>query len=251
MFFWRHAFFDLGELGHESIVDREATGCVVDNRVTLQLASVRPGFVADVRGLAARNGEHRDAELFAKNLELLDRTRSLHICRNEQRLSIELTLEQRGELGRRRRLAGALQTYHDNAGWLRLRGEGDVLAFRGHHLLKLVLAGFDEALGRTDAHGALADLGLALHRLADDLFFHAREEALHHAELDVRFQERDAYVPQRLVDVFFGELGNASESISRCAEALGQRLEHGITRDGRAYHAPSGGTRECCRPRSA
>jgi hypothetical protein len=52
---------------------------------------------------------------------------------------------------------------------------------------------------------------------ADGALFNAGDEVLDHLEIDVRFQKRQAHLPQCLIDVFFSELA-----------AVAQQFENGV-----------------------
>ena len=77
---------------------------------------------------------------------------------------------------------------------------------RAHERLELVVADLDEVVLRRDPHDALLRLDLGLDDLADRLLADARDEALHHLERDVRLEQRDADVAQRVVDHLGGDL---------------------------------------------
>jgi len=176
------ALFDLDQLAHQRFVDREPAGGVVDDGVALELA--RLGLCLGAH-FERRNAAHREHRPLA---ELLQVAR---------------------QLAGGRRLTGALQTDHHDAGDRGGIDERERLALGLHQRDQLVLADLDEDLARTDPD-LLALYGRgALHRLADGLLFDRGEEALDDVELDVRLEQRQPHIAQRLLDVVGRQLGDA------------------------------------------
>jgi hypothetical protein len=66
------------------------------------------------------------------------------------------------------------------------------------------------------------------------LLFDPGEEVLDDVELDVGFEQRQADVAQRLLDVVLGQLRHAGQAVLGGAESFAQRVEHGCTGGGRA-----------------
>jgi hypothetical protein len=110
-------------------------------------------------------------------------------------------------------------------------GPHDGLAVELHHRDHLVVADLDEVIARGGLVRARVGLHLGGDRLAEGLLLHAAQEGLHDADLDVRFEEAEAHLAQRGVDVALGQLGEAGEAVSGLAEAPGDRLEHGMLTD--------------------
>ena len=210
---------------HQRLVDREATGGVVDDDVATEPLRLCAGGSADVDGALAGNAEDRNLELRAEDVELLDGGGALHVGGDEQRLLL-LFFEVARELRARRRLAGALEPDHHDPGRAALR-EGDGLTLVVHHLLQLVVADLDEEIARGHLLRLAGLLHPALQRLPDRLLLHAGEEGFDDADLDVRFEQAQADFAERGVDVAVGELGEPGEAIAGLAKAFGERVEHG------------------------
>src|SRR6185436_16895966 len=99
-------------------------------------------------------------------------------------------LEPARELSAARRLTGALEAAHHDAGGSGARPV-ELGVDRAHHLDQLVLADRDERLLRRDLDGAvLLALRAELDLLALGLLLDALEEALDDAELDIAFEQR-------------------------------------------------------------
>ena len=180
-------------------------------------------------GVAPGDVEDRDADLLAEDLELLDGGGALHVGRDEERLLVFL-LEQARELRARRRLAGALEADHHDAGRLPLGRQREGRAVAGRHERdELVVADLDEDLARRDLQRlALLALRARPDDLAERLLLHASEEGLDDAELDVRLEQREPDLAERGLDVLLRQLGQTREAIPGRFEPFGEGVEHGV-----------------------
>ena len=140
-------------------------------------------------------GQRGDAGLLAQHAQLLLRGGPARVERRHQHFLAIALLEAIGDLGRRRRLARALQAGHQDGD--RRRGvEIDRLGIRAEHAHQLVIDDLDDHLaGRHRLDDVLADR-LGLHRLG---------EVLDHVERDVGFQQRAAHLAHGLGDVAVGQ----------------------------------------------
>ena len=111
----RDRLLDLLELGHELLVDREPAGGVEDRRRRLLPLRGLERAAAHLGRRDARLVEHRDAELLAEHLELLDGGGPVDVGGDEERL-LALLEEQVRELAGGGRLTGALEADHHDAG---------------------------------------------------------------------------------------------------------------------------------------
>ena len=90
------------------------------------------------------------------------------------------------------------------------------------------MADLDEVIARLgDDLAAACVLGGERHHLAERLLLHLRDEAPDDVEIDVALEQRDAHVPQRLLDVGRRQLDLTAQAIARGLEAFGDGLEHG------------------------
>ncbi len=213
-----HRRADRRQLLHQRLVDREAAGGVVDDHVAAELRGFGLGGLADLERRRAGMLNTGTSIWLAEHLQLLDGGRALHVGGDEQRLLAFLGQVAR-ELGGARGLTGALQADHHDAGGSAVR-ELERLAFVRHQRHQLVVANLDELLARTDAVG----LAAVAHRVCTvsptALLFHAGQEALDDAQLDVGLEQRGSHLPQRGLDVFWLELGEAGEAVLSLAKPL-------------------------------
>ena len=160
-----------------------------------------------------------------RHLELLDGSGALHVGGDEERLLLEIVLEVPGELGGRGRLARALEADHHDARRARAgRGEDERLFAlgRAHEGDELVVGDLGELVAGGDLHRLAAGAGrLDAYDLADGLLLDPGEEGLHHAELDVGLEQREAHLAQRHLHVGFGQLGETGEAVARLLEPFG------------------------------
>ena len=121
-----------------------------------------------------------------------------------------------GELGGRRRLAGALQAGHqDDRRRLRLQVEvGDAFAHRRRELAV------------DDADERLAGRERAAHLGAEGAVLDAGDEVAHHRQRDVGFEERHAHLAQHVLDVLVGDARRAAHRLDEPAQAIGEGRSH-------------------------
>src|SRR5262249_28935953 len=132
-----------------------------------------------------------------------------------------------GELARRRCFPGALQPDHHHPGYLPLRLVIEADVHRAHQRLQLVVADLHEVIAGRDLDPPPALVGDGrLYSLADRLLPHARYEFLHHVEGDVRLQQRDADVAQRLVHHLGGDFALTGEAVLCGPETFSDCLQH-------------------------
>jgi hypothetical protein len=214
-----------GDLLHQLLVHGEAAGRVVDHGVEPLVAGALTSGGADRRRgpLAAVHG---DADGGAELLELEYCGRALYVRRHQQR-SAALALEVSRQLGRHRGLADALETeqqHRDDA----VLVAGEARVHGTHELHELLLADGHEVLARGRAvHATLGVADAGLHALAQGALLDARQEALHHPEVDVRLEQRGTHVAQRLPEVLAAQLADAAQALAGRLESPGQGLEHG------------------------
>ena len=160
-----HGVADVGGLLHQLGVDAEAAGGVDDDDVVdlaLGLLDRRAGHrdrVADA--VAGLGGEDGHADALAVDLELLDGVGALEVGGDQHR-GLALLLEPQRELGRQRRLAGALEAgeHDDRRAGL---GVAQPAGLAAEDRDELVVDDLDDLLGRVErpadllAAGALLD----------------------------------------------------------------------------------------------
>ena len=182
-----------------------------------------------VGGRGLRGGEGGDADggdvlrdavgikaeffLLRKNLQLVDGGGAVNVAAHDEG-PVAALFEQLAELGRRGRLAGAVETDHQN--FQRARGGQGVRAL-AEELHQLVVDDLDDLLAGGDA---LQDF------LADALGLDALDELTRDLEMHVRRKQGGAHFFQSVRHVFFRELTDAAEVAQGVAEFFRERFEH-------------------------
>ena len=151
----------------------------------------------------------------AQGLELVNGSRALQVGGN-QHGPLALALEVLGQLGRRRRLPGALQARHQDHEWRRRRArQRDGLVTKGDD--EFLVDDLDDLLaGRQALHDVATDGAL----------LHPGQEGLHHRNVDIGFEQRQTDFAQGSVDVGLAETAFAAQTSEDVAEAIGESVEH-------------------------
>ena len=179
------------EFLYQRLVDLLPAGGVVNLNVRPRLGGgPRRPFAADLDEvrLTGSGTEHRHADLVSQRCQLLDGSGTLEVARDEHRRA-PLLLEQFGELGRTRRLAGTIEANHHDPGRLVEVERRRVTAEEGR---QLVVEDFDDLLPGGHA---------AQHVLPERLVLDPRDERLGDLEVDVRLQQRQPHLAHGVVDV--------------------------------------------------
>ncbi len=214
-----HGAFDgLGFL-HHVLVDVQATGGVDDDHVAQVIDRVLHAFLGDGDRVLPVAAVHAHAHLVAERLELVGGGGTVHVARHEQRRVLFL-LQAIRELGGGSRLARALKAdEHDD---VRDAAREDELGI-----------GASQKLGQLvehDLHDVLRGRERIEHLGGETALLRAGAELLHHLEVDVRFQKRQADLAHGGVDVVFGEAALAAQAGEDVLQTLGQAFEHGNLR---------------------
>ena len=127
-----------------------------------------------------------------------------------------LRLQVAGELGDRRRLAGALQA-DDHDHHRRRRREVELDGAVAHQLGQLGADDLDEVLlGRQAAE----------HLLAERLAAHALGEVARDLEVDVGLEQRQAHLAHGVLDVALGDLAVPAQPLDGLLELVAEGVEH-------------------------
>jgi len=224
------------DLGHQGLVDRQPAGGVDQQHVEVVALGVVQRRQRDiVRLLFGRGFEPLGAGLARHGLELLDGGRTVDVGRDGQHLLLALFDQVLGELGGRRRLAGALQAGHQDDGG-RLGGKVDV----GHTLAH----GRREFLVH-DRHQHLAGVQRADHLLAQRLLLDPRDEVAHDGQGHVGLEQGHAHLAQHVLHIAVGDAGLAAHRLDEATQAVGEGGSH---RMGRARSAESRQAKSTLRP---
>src|SRR4051794_1801341 len=209
---------DVLELLHQALVDVEAAGRVHDQDVLALLLGAVQRPPRDVHRVAV--GPllvDVGAGLAADLDELVHGRRAVDVARRDGDRGPVLLLEMPGQLGRRGRLARALEAGHEDDR-RRPRRERDPRRGAAHEGRELLVDDLDDLLAGvelTDHVGAQAALLDAARELLDDL------------EVDVGLEQREADLAHGLVDVVLGQGSAGADVGERLLELLGEGVEHG------------------------
>ena len=186
---------DVFQLVHELFVDMQAACGIEENQIVAVLFGKVDAVLCDLDRIALALVKHRDVQLLADHLELVDRRGAVYVARDEQRAPLLLLAQQACELGAVGGLARALQAghHHDGGGIGRYGQAGRLSAEQGGQLL---VDDLDDLLRRGQA---LEDLGIGR------LFGDRLDEILGDLEVDVRLQKRHADLTHGLLDVGLGQ----------------------------------------------
>ena len=210
---------DLGDLGHQRLVEGDAAGSVEHDDVVAAELTGLDGAPRDLHGALAGDDRQRlDADLLAEDGELLHRGRAARIERGHQDLLLVPIGQAPGDLGGRGRLARTLQTHHQDRH--RRHGvEGDALALAAERVDQHVVDDLDDLLAGRDR---LQHLG------ADGALPHLVGEAADDLERDVGLEQRPAHLAQRGVDVVLGQRAPAGQAREDAGKSVAQRAEHAV-----------------------
>ena len=212
-----HDVADLHRLRHERFVDVGAPRRVEhDHVVAAKPRGIERAARDLLRRLARNDGERLDLRLLAQDAQLLLRRRPPRVERGHQHFLLVAVGKPLGDLGRGRRLAGALQAdEHDRD---RRRGmEIDRHRIGAQHGDELVVHDLDNHLpGGDRAQNLLAD-GLRLDLLG---------EVLDDVERHVGLDERAPHLAHGFADVALGERAAPRQLVEDARKAIRQRLKH-------------------------
>ena len=167
---------------HQRLVDLQPAGGVEHDHIVTAEPRRVVGALGDIdRLLAGDDRQGRDPSLFAQHFQLFLGGRALRVERRHQNFFTVPFLQACGDLRRRGRLTGALQTDQHDADRCRSQ-QFKPLRLRAQHLDQLVVHDLDDHLARRDR---------AQHFLADRLFPHLFDKVAHHRQGDVRFEQGD------------------------------------------------------------
>ncbi len=150
--------------------------------------------------------KHRNVQLFSQRVQLVHGRRAINVRRDEQRLA-SLFLEQPCELATGSRLAGAVQTDHQDATRIRVEFERGIFGTEQVH--EFIVDDFDDLLAGLDA---LNDLG------ADGFGFDALDEVAGDLEIHVGLQQRHADLAQGIGHVGLGDFSEPAQVPERVLE---------------------------------
>ena len=165
--------------GHQRLVDMQPPGSVQHQHVkALQLRRLQRALRDINRLLPGDDRQRRHANLLAQHLQLVLRGRAIDVEGRHHHLLAALVFQQLGQLGRRRRLARALQTHHHHDGGRR-HIQLDVGILAAQRLHQAVVH---------DLHDLLAGRHRLQHFHADRTLGRPVDEVLHHRQRYIGLQ---------------------------------------------------------------
>ena len=212
---------DRDELGHQLVVDVQAAGGVDDHGVEARASSPRRPRPSRAPPDPSRPAGSctRSAGLLRDDVQLLDRRRTLHVGRHQQRM-LALLRQPLRQLARRRRLAGALQPeQQDDARPLRSSAGGRPSALPKSATIS------SRTILTTCCDGARLRSTSCLRRVHRPVA-DAIDERLDDLEIDVGFEQRETNLAQRRLDVLGRQPRLAAERLEDVLEACAEGIEH-------------------------
>ena len=208
------------KLLHQRLVHVQAAGGVQDDRIQHAGLGVAQGLAAHGDGgRGARGTVDLDLHHPAQGHQLVLRRRPLEVGRHQER-PLTLAPEEPSQLPGRGGFSGPLQTdQHEHGGWL--PGGPQAVGRAAHEGRQLLIDHLDHLLARRERfenvtpHGALTD---ALEERANDL------------DVDVRFEQGQTHLAQRLRDVVLAEAAEATQPLEDVVQPVAEPLEHGFPR---------------------
>ncbi len=192
---------------------RPAVSRITTSSPSLRAAS-RPSRAAATGSLRS-SAIHRQLDLLAELLELIDRRGALEVA-GDERGALPVTAQKEAELRRGGRLARPLETGEEDH--RRRAAEREPRVPRTHERGQLLVDDLHDLLTRREA---LQDV-LSQRPLLD-----GRREVARNFEVDVRLEEREADLAHRLRDRLLVEATTATEAAESGLELVGERVEHG------------------------
>ena len=199
---------DVLGLVHHLVVHVQAARRVHDHHVAQVVDGVLDALLRDLHRILPVAAVHAHTDLGAERLQLVGRGGAVHVAGHEQGRMV-LLLQAVGQLRGGRRLAGALQAHqHDDVGDAAAQDELAVGA--AQQLGQLVEHDLDDVLRRRQR---VEHLGV------EAALLRARDERLHHLEVDVRFQKRHADLAHGVVDIVLGQAALAAQPAEYALQA--------------------------------
>ena len=216
---WRHRAGDPHQLVHHRVVDVQASGGVEDDHVLVALPSgLEPGTCDLQRGRADRPGVDLDPDLVTQLHELIDGSGPIDVGGHQER-PLPVLAQANPQLGGRGRLSRTLQPNQHEDRWAAPQVQLPTLAAERRD--ELVVNDLDDLLSGIEpgqevrAQRALTDAG---------------DELLHHAEVDVRLEQRQADLAQGDVEVGLGDLCFPAQAVDHGLQPGTERFEHWLAR---------------------
>ena len=215
-------FVDLFELLHQFGIDGQATCGVQDDDIGVSRFGLDLAFAADRNGVGSPGfAEDLDPQLFAEDVELLDRSGALQVGGDEEGFELFLP-DQKCQLAAGGRFSGPLQAAHHDGRQV-APFDRQVVVDGAEKVDELLENNLDELFMGPEGKQDPSSLGGG---------GHVRDELPHHVDADVRLDEGAFDQGDPLAHVGLGEFSLALERFEGRLESILERLEHGLGADG-------------------
>ena len=204
---------------HQHLIDMQTAGGIQHIDIIAAQRRLLLGALGDLHGVFARNDRQRiDADLLAKDRQLLHRGGAVGVQRRHQHALFLAILEALGQFCRGRGLARALQAHHQD----RCRRVVDAQRIRR----ALALQDLDQ-LVMDDLDHLLAGGDRFRHRRARGLGGHRLYKVARHRQRDVGLKQGHAHLAHGGGDVILAQRALFGQPVEDAAQAVGKVLEHG------------------------
>ena len=208
-----YGFFDPAQLVHQRFIHVEPPGSVQKHHIIAVLFGVFHRSLGNVHRVDLPHLEHRDVQLLAHYLQLLDGGGTVHIAGGQEG-PLALLFHQARQLGAVGGLAGALKAHqHDNGGGGGGDGQFAAAAHEGGQFLIDDLynhLGGGEGFHHVLAHGPLGDRG---------------HKAFNHLEIDVRLQKGHFDLLHGLLHIGLGQTALAPQALEHGGQLIGETFK--------------------------
>ena len=180
----------------------QAAGGIQEHHVVAVVGGVLHRLLGDGHGVDLPHLKHRDVQLLAHHLQLVDGGGTVYVAGRQQRALAELAAHQARQLGAVGGFTGALQTHHHHHGGAAVGGVQPCVG-AAHQLRQFFVDDLDDLLGggqavqHVAAHAALGDLG---------------HEILDHLIADVGLQQGEAHLAHTGADIGLGQAALALQT---------------------------------------
>ena len=210
-----HGGLDVGGLFHHLFVDMQTTRRVDDDHVAQVIDGEANALARDFHRVLAVAAIDFHAHLVAERLQLIGRSRAIHVAGHEQG-AVALALQQIRKLGGSGGFTRALQAdEHNHVG----------NAAREHEP-RIGLAEQRRELVEHDFHDVLRRRERIEHLSSQAALLRIGDEALDDLEVHVGLEQRHANFPHGRIDVVFSKAALRFQAAENALQAIGEVLKH-------------------------
>ena len=205
---------DIAQLLHERFVDLQTPRRVDDDDIVRVRCRMTDRGACNGDGILLPLREHGHFDLFADHFELLDRSGTIDVVRDEQR-AFALLLEHERELARRCGLTRALEADEHDDG-RRVRTDVETALRPAHQRGQFLVDDLDDRLCRREC---------VEHLLPDGTLLDAFDEVLDDLEVHVCFEECHPHLAHGIIHIVLGQLAMSTQLLENPLQSIGQILK--------------------------